>query len=110
MAASWPLHKVHRSHFGKRQALSHPCEASPLAATAHDVSCTASTLGLWLDASIIIFSVCYRPAENCSAVKAISVVARTSKRFEIALVHHRAPAFVACPVSHVSEQQKERIG
>jgi len=53
-----------------------PREASPSAATAHSVSCTASTLGLWLDASIIILSACYRPAGSCPAVKAMSVAAQ----------------------------------
>ena len=46
-----------------------------MAATAHGVSCTASTLGLWLDASIIVLSACRRPAGSCPAVKAIGVIA-----------------------------------
>jgi len=58
---------------------------SPSAATAHGVSCTASTLGLWLDMSFIILSACYRPAGSRPAVKALGVIAPAR---EMAVVAH----------------------
>jgi len=65
-----------------------PCEAPPRAATAHALSWRASTLGLWLDASIIVLSACYRPAGNYPAAKALGVIAPA-----------REMAFIAHPLS-----------
>ena len=75
MASSCWLHEVRRSHFGKQQAPSRSTRGIPIGCDGSRCFLHRFTLGLWLNASIIVLSACHRPAGNCPAVKALGVIA-----------------------------------